>query len=584
MTSSGSKELVEVRMVSVRGFIEDVNKAVSMVEDIIRNSASISNDSTSRTFDNFDEGQYNDLLSRSDDMKKFADSSELFLCPLDKVGEIIGWRGSIIKSLSQQSGAKIILANETIKSHKVVDFKGTAEQIALARQLVKDIIDGNSDKGKRFRSTEFDEYNSFQRNIEVSNSVMKLLKLAYNKQMLLNMVAESLCHISLEDDIISISSHDSNQVLIAVEKVNSFINNLVTKDSLELDMENLNTSKNIAAKPVEQDNLTTRYQDDNSILEIDETNLVHDSIECPNEKVGLIIGSKGVVIKSMMNRSKAKIIVTSEIIDGKTVRHVEISGTYEQVQAARKMVDCVIEHGNEALDQSGVASLGLGIITKHLILSQDAIKNIVGPRGSTMKRIYNESMASITISKSPTEDNGNRQVAVKGTITEVERALALINVLSKNPEVRSDKDNDDFNEYLSNEDSLSLPRKSSKSINSPVSSPQRRQGKLYEDLELDDDKDGNKISKKKVNMAVKSIRCPMPKVGSLIGTKGSVIKEVMRRTGTTIIVGDVNEANDFRDVTIKGTQAAVIEAEKFVVSIIDVGTKILGMKYGSLDE
>jgi hypothetical protein len=70
----------------------------------------------------------------------------------------------------------------------------------------------------------------------------------------------------------------------------------------------------------------------------------------------------------------------------------------------------------------------------------------------------------------------------------------------------------------------------------------------------------------------------LTRVGSLIGTRGSVIREIMKRTGTTIMVGDVPDPQsgiDYRDVTIRGSIAGVAEADKLIQGIIDVGTKIL---------
>ena len=73
-------------------------------------------------------------------------------------------------------------------------------------------------------------------------------------------------------------------------------------------------------------------------------------------------------------------------------------------------------------------------------------------------------------------------------------------------------------------------------------------------------------------------QCPMARVGSLIGTRGSVIREVMKRTGTSIMVGDIPDllsGVDFREVTIRGAAGGVAEAEKLIQGIIDIGTKVL---------
>lgn len=409
--------------------------------------------------------------------------------------------------------------------------------------------------------------------------------------------------------------------------------------------------------------------DDKIIDDDDEdTNIVHHSIECPNEKVGLIIGSKGIVIKSMMGRSKAKIIVTSNTVSGKTVRHVEITGTEKQVKAAINMVECVIEHGNEALDQSGEASLGLGIITKHIYLSIDQIKNIVGHKGATMRKIYNDSSASIAISRSTTnsDSTSTRQVTVKGTLREVERALQLIEEISLNPLAHDDKTlGYENNDYDSSDDVKFSHHGRAKSVNHsparrtltkrfPVSDQSLNQkskddsnfsvfGDVNDLLSSYDDNDyetdtrhsptyssaysspihpsssrnnasGDNISNvshyssklsnspskilasspiRKLSSSpitaytsspnvsaagVSVIKCPIGKVGILIGVKGSNIKEIMKRTNTSIIVGDSQSATsgfEYRDVTIRGKESCVTEAEKLITSLLELGAKAL---------
>jgi len=684
VSANSSNGLVEVRVVTIRGYAEDVSKAVTMIEDIIKLSyKSDSNDNPSGSYDSYD----------------LTDS---LLCPIDKVGEIIGWRGSVIKNLSVQSGAKIVLSDcIESTSNKLIEIKGTNEQVHSAKKLIQEILTNSTikkDKSsvdnnlgtlhipeeyiyiikKSYMTTirdimndtntsitlDTNQINIYTDNVEQSSHAINKLKNLLNKLTVDKEVSKEIAREikeSSKEQIIKENKHiiyefidcpiDKCYLFIGI-KGNNLLKDITTKTKTTISLvkntnnnltvestNNIETKKMmisglvddvdkakalivklISDSPNNQSNPTNKTkilkknellhneEDRNNDIEIYDNALDHSekvtdkladvendiddsivnfTIECPNEKVGLIIGSKGIVIKSMMNRSKAKIIVTSETVNGKTIRRVEITGTESQVQSAKEMVECVIKYGNEALDQSSDASLGLGIITKLIEIPSDCIKNIVGPKGTTMRKIYQDSLASITIAKAVNDNSSTRQVAVKGTITEVERAVSMIDKLIKNiplDEIThyNDNDNDlDFEDDLTNSpkrlsrsDSLTSPTKSP--LNDTNESPNNDERSFTPQRGI------LKVSspgKRKASPAVyKNLKCPLSKVGSLIGTRGTIIKEVMKRTGTTIIIGDCPDPGsnqDYRDVSIRGPQNSVEVAEKLVLDIIEYGTKIL---------
>lgn len=308
--------------------------------------------------------------------------------------------------------------------------------------------------------------------------------------------------------------------------------------------------------------------DDEDALNDDgeEVNVAHCSIECPNDKVGLVIGFKGVVIKSMMKRSKAKIVVIGTVVNGKTTRVVEIKGTEAQVAVARQMVECVITHGADALDQSGKASMALGIITKFVDVTTDDFKQLASVLGPGLKIVAHSTNAAISVigpNPKRNEDHNLRRISVKGTQNCVEIALKMIKEtmdrLNIDMSVIVDKDFKNVDDT----DSVGSPSKDKSPPESPLSAS------------------GAAKLAKKVQVVTRTVHCPSTRVGTLIGTRGVIVKEIMKRSGATIVVAestfldDSDPAVEVREVLIKGSKNSVAQAEKIVTSLIEHGTKVL---------
>ena len=312
----------------------------------------------------------------------------------------------------------------------------------------------------------------------------------------------------------------------------------------------------------------------------------HCSIECPDDKVGLVIGFRGVVIKSMMKRSRAKIVVVGATVNGKSSRIVEIRGTEAQVEAAKKMVECVITLGADALDVSGDTSMALGIITRSVELTGDNIKAMSAVLGAGLKSVMQRTMATISILQPKKSDDASvRRLTVKGTISYVNSAMAIIqetmaqlNIKPLKARSRADDEGDArFDE---------APRSSAaRPTASPGASPSStlKQSPAEEDDEEDEGESDSFIQKssKSNRSTTRTVRCPVLRVGTLIGTRGIIVKEVMKRTGATIVVSDAampdpeDPAQEVREVLIRGSRAAVLAAEKLVRQLIEHGTKVL---------
>lgn len=66
-------------------------------------------------------------------------------------------------------------------------------------------------------------------------------------------------------------------------------------------------------------------------------------ISVPNECVGLIIGKGGEIIRQLQQESGAKIQVAKKEIQNTGVRNVFIDGPPERYEAAKKMIENIVE-------------------------------------------------------------------------------------------------------------------------------------------------------------------------------------------------------------------------------------------------
>lgn len=161
----------------------------------------------------------------------------------------------------------------------------------------------------------------------------------------------------------------------------------------------------------------------NVISQTDEATI----LEIAPDKVGQIIGSKGMIIQEIQSRTGAKAYVNQDFPQGVN-RQVQLSGTPQQVQAACDFIRRIIEQGPTAIH---VNSIHGGPPTTRLIeCSQSQVGKIIGSGGATIKDIQAKSGAKIQIDQDyPPEVP--RKIHISGSTAAVNVAVQLImNVMS----------------------------------------------------------------------------------------------------------------------------------------------------------
>jgi rRNA processing protein Krr1/Pno1 len=72
-------------------------------------------------------------------------------------------------------------------------------------------------------------------------------------------------------------------------------------------------------------------------------------MDCPLDKVPLVIGTRGLTAKEMMRRTGCKIHVNEDAPEGSTMCSIELTGTQEQLEQAKTLIAHVLEFGTKAL-------------------------------------------------------------------------------------------------------------------------------------------------------------------------------------------------------------------------------------------
>ena len=112
------------------------------------------------------------------------------------------------------------------------------------------------------------------------------------------------------------------------------------------------------------------------------------------DKVGHIIGSKGMIIVDIMNRSKAQVIVNQNFEKGVN-REITITGTEEQILAAADLIKRIVDFGPTAIHENSLD--GGPTTTKMIHCSQAQVGKVIGGGGANIKEIQSRSGAKVQV-------------------------------------------------------------------------------------------------------------------------------------------------------------------------------------------
>lgn len=121
-----------------------------------------------------------------------------------------------------------------------------------------------------------------------------------------------------------------------------------------------------------------------------------EKLPIPNDRVGLVIGRQGCVIKDLMARTCTQIQVPRDPDrDNPEVRSVVITGDPKNVLEAKKLIQDIVD--------GQMGSLPAGLPTIQMTVPDDKVGLVIGKGGSIIKDIQLRTQAHIQIPGKPVE-------------------------------------------------------------------------------------------------------------------------------------------------------------------------------------
>eukprot|EP00057_Strongylocentrotus_purpuratus_P031816 XP_785759.1 PREDICTED: tudor and KH domain-containing protein [Strongylocentrotus purpuratus] len=135
----------------------------------------------------------------------------------------------------------------------------------------------------------------------------------------------------------------------------------------------------------------------------------------PHNKVGPLIGREGINIKRIQSESGANVRFSDETKrEDKSDRLLRIQGNRDSIFLAERLILDFLSEQPE-------------IITKTLMLPQQAVGRIIGRQGTNIRMIQNTSMARVKIDRDIVDgDDTKRLCTIRGSIQQVDTAENMI--------------------------------------------------------------------------------------------------------------------------------------------------------------
>lgn len=246
--------------------------------------------------------------------------------------------------------------------------------------------------------------------------------------------------------------------------------------------------------------------------------VITDEMDCPHSKVGVVIGSKGIIIQEIMQRTNCKIVVMQEGLPDGQPRKVNITGLPHQIQLAKQLISSVIADGPSAIQSPGIEfdPSDNSVETQEMICPAEKVGLVIGSRGVIVQDIMRRTGCKITVNQNYPEGEP-RVVVITGHPPNIEFAKSLVALVIANGPAALNQ--------------------SGVGMNIP--------GYVTEEMD-----------------------CPHERVGIVIGAKGTIVQDIMRRSGSRIVVNQEFPDGYPRKVVISGMPHQVRHAKHLVMSVI----------------
>eukprot|EP01041_Mallomonas_annulata_P002939 gene2939-5774_t len=311
--------------------------------------------------------------------------------PQSKVGIVIGAKGVIIQEIMRRSQCKIVINQDFPEGEpRKIVYNGLPANIASAKELIALVIAGGPSALQTGSPVTPDA-------VEMDCPQEKVgLVIGTRGTVIQDIMRRSGCKIVVNQDF---PDGTPRKILFSgapeqISEAQSLIYAIIFK-----------TNPN--------DNDTTNNTNQSAKV------VITKEMECPQEKVGVVIGSKGVIIQEMMRRTGSKMTVNQDFPDG-CPRKVVITGTEEQIEAAMALVTAVIQQG-----PAGLHVTGPGLVTQDINIIQAQVGKIIGPAGQMIKDIQQRCGVRMVIEQEYA-DTDDRKIRITGEADKVQSAVQMV--------------------------------------------------------------------------------------------------------------------------------------------------------------
>jgi len=239
------------------------------------------------------------------------------------------------------------------------------------------------------------------------------------------------------------------------------------------------------------------------------------SMDCPVAKVGIIIGRKGVNVNEMMKRSGCRIVIDQNPFDGIS-RKIGLTGPAEGLAVAMSLISRILS-GEHLFDSHGKdnATGGDSDIgerkSNEMPCPPEKVGMIIGRSGATVNEIFKRTGCKIQVIQDGIGEDTDRIVKFTGSESQVVEAKAMVT------------------------------------------------GMLTTGMSFLDPS---------VEVITTEHDIQPAKVGSVIGAKGSVITDVMKRSGCKLVINQKFPEGEPHKVVYTGTREQIEIAKSLVESIL----------------
>lgn len=342
------------------------------------------------------------------------------------VGAVIGRGGSTIKSIQAESGAKLDIE----KDSGVVKVSGSADQIAAAKALIAEAVDGPKpeatatiqvgDKGgtvigrggENIRKVQ--EQSGARVDMEKGSGEVKISGSKAQVAKAQELIADLLDPKYDAKDFMDVGM---DGVPVIVGKGGANIKRLQQESGAKIDIERglgsvcamYGTEAAVAKarKLIEAQLADARYSE---------------LVECPASAIGAVIGKGGETIRSIQEDSGARVNVER---DPPSVR---LSGAKDAVKKARQQVEAIIAKESKAKE------LPKGHVVETVDLPKFAIGSIIGKGGASIAALQESTGARVDIQRE------SDSAKVSGSKESVAKAIASIKeTVQKQEELQAEK-------------------------------------------------------------------------------------------------------------------------------------------------